>query len=98
MTVGTNIGEDGADLGLEEVFSSGGSICGSACSGSFGFRLRGLVPWCAHLDPGNQVGNLLFVELPVQRHFQVAGLPNGLDQQALLRVSRNNGGSPAAAG
>src|SRR4029077_10645950 len=97
MTVGTNIGEDRADFRFEEIFSDRRTNCGGTYRGSDGLGVLGRLPWRTHFNPVDKISDLLFVEPSVHRHLQGAGLSNSFDQQAILGISRDNCGPPAAA-
>lgn len=48
-------------------------------------------PGGADLYPSFERGNLLFVELVVRRHLEVALVTNRMDESTLVRIASNNG-------
>ena len=54
-------------------------------------------PWGADFYPVFEDCDLLVGELSVRRHLEFARLPDGLDQQALVRLARHDGGAALAA-
>ncbi len=53
----------------------------------------------AHFDPGRQIGDLFVGQLfAFGRHLQIGvGVTHGLDEQAFVRIARNDGGAVVAA-
>ncbi len=91
------VGEDGTDFVLEEVVAGRAFGLGGGEQSDDGLGGLGAIPGGAATDPLGEIGDVSVGEfLAFGGHLEVAGLLDGLDEQALVGAAGNDCGAVVA--
>ena len=98
VAAAAGVGEDGTDFVLEKVVAGGAFGLGDGEQRDDGLGGLGAIPGGAATDPLGEIGDVAVGELfSLGGHFEVTGLPDGLDEETLFRIAGDERGAGVAA-